>query len=54
VNIPSIGKYKGVEIHDYQSAEGVANVVKPEIDYVHREANLAKLYAFATDFMHLS
>jgi hypothetical protein len=49
--IPTIGTHKGVGIHDFQSAERITDVVKPEIDYVAGESDLAALYDFARDFM---
>jgi hypothetical protein len=50
VPIPTVGTHKGVGIHDFQSAERIASVVKPEISYVAGEADPAALYSFACDF----
>jgi|SRR5215471_1199316 len=46
--IPSVGRYRGIDIHADQPAERIERIVKPEIDYVLDNLHdLEELFVFA-------
>jgi hypothetical protein len=47
--MPIIETYRGVGIHDFQTAERIAEVVKPAIDYVCGLSDLDHLADYAAD-----
>jgi hypothetical protein len=47
--IPTIGLYRNVPLHDFQSGERVETIVKPAIDDVFATAELGALVAYAGD-----
>lgn len=47
--IPTIGEYRGVKIHDFQSPDRIENVVRPAIDRVCELSDIALLFDFACD-----
>jgi hypothetical protein len=47
--MPTIGVYRDTDLHDFQSAERIDRVVKPEIDRVMETTNPAALLEMAGD-----
>lgn len=47
--IPTIGEYRGVPIHDFQSAERVETVVRPAIDHVLTLSDIGALFDYAAN-----
>jgi hypothetical protein len=45
--IPTIEDYRGVGIHDFQTSERIASVVKPAIDYLYTVSNPDVLFDYA-------
>ena len=52
VIIPSLETHRGVEIHDFQSAERIETVVKPAIDRVYEISTPGELFAYAANSAH--
>lgn len=47
--IPIVEAYRGVGIHDFQPAQRIEEVVKPEIDRVYGMSTAQALVAYVTD-----
>jgi hypothetical protein len=47
--IPTIGAYRGVPLHDQQPPERIKGIVEPEIDAVYDMTGIEALYEFAGD-----
>ena len=50
--IPSVGKYRGVRIHNEQSERRILKIVRPAIDVVLAMTDIKRLAAYAADPRH--
>lgn len=44
--IPNVGRYRGIEIHDFQPQERIRSVVKPAIDAVYEISDPTRLLEY--------
>ena len=52
MKIPIIETHRGVGIHDFQDAEHIAKVVKPEIDRVFAMSDARSLFEYAGHYLN--
>ncbi len=52
MNVPTIETYRGVGIHDFQSPQRIAEVVRPAIDAVFAMSDVDELWSYLTSCAH--